>query len=108
MCAEKAFALELEDSGQFQRLLAGKPQTCGMKAGRVQLQPGGEVGEHNTGEREELLVFLSGSGQALVGDEKTLDVGEGKICYVPPNTLHNIKNNGAEPLVYIYCVSMAG
>ena len=38
-----------------------------------------------------------------------LDVGAGKVVYIPPETTHNIKNNSdAEALSYIYCVAPAG
>jgi mannose-6-phosphate isomerase-like protein (cupin superfamily) len=43
-----------------------------------------------------------------VGGEETSKVGNGKICYIPPNTEHDVKNTGSEPLVYIYCVAPAG
>jgi mannose-6-phosphate isomerase-like protein (cupin superfamily) len=42
----------------------------------------------------------------LIGEEKIPHaVGAGKICYIPPHTIHNNKNTGTEPLVYIYCVT---
>ena len=106
MTAE-AFVLELNDEHGFQRLLPGEPATSGMKSGRVYLEAGAECGEHSTGSREEMLVFLAGEGTAFVGDDKQFGVGTGKVCYIPPETLHNIKNTGTEPLVYIYCVSLA-
>jgi mannose-6-phosphate isomerase-like protein (cupin superfamily) len=103
----EAFVVELNDEHGFQRLLPGEPETCGMKAGRVYLEAGAECGEHSTGSREEMLVFLSGEGIAFVGNDKQFKVGAGKICYIPPQALHNIKNTGNEPLIYIYCVAQA-
>ena len=104
----KPFVVELNDEHDFQRLLPGQPQTHGMKSGRVYLEPGSECGKHSTGEREELLVFLSGNGQAIIEDEQAFEVGQGKIAYIPPQTVHNIKNTSDEPLIYIYCVAVAG
>lgn len=53
-----------------------------------------------------MLVFLSGKGAALIGEEgNSLEVSRGKICYIPPNTLHNVRNTNTEPLIYIYCVA---
>jgi mannose-6-phosphate isomerase-like protein (cupin superfamily) len=104
----KTLVIELNDNPDYQPLLTGKPQTCGMRSGRVYLKPGEECGRHSTKTHEETLVFLSGKGTALVGEEgNALDVGRGKVCYIPPDTLHNIKNTGNEPLVYIYCVAPA-
>jgi mannose-6-phosphate isomerase-like protein (cupin superfamily) len=98
--------IELETAAQFQRLLEGRPQTCGMRSGRVCLQPGESCGRHSTNDREEMLVFLSGKGLALIGDkEDSFEIGQGKVAYIPPQTIHNIKNTGTEPLVYVYCVN---
>ncbi len=105
MQQDKAIVVDLNEKHEYQRLLAGSPQTCGMRSGRVYLAPGEECGEHSTKEREELLVFLSGEGLALIEDAESFAVGKGKVSYIPPNTLHNIKNTSTEPLIYIYCVA---
>jgi mannose-6-phosphate isomerase-like protein (cupin superfamily) len=75
-----------------------------MKSGKVYLEPGSECGQHSTEDKEEQLVFLAGRGVAIIGDEK-IQVGKGKVCYIPPQTHHNIKNTSDEPLIYIYCVA---
>jgi mannose-6-phosphate isomerase-like protein (cupin superfamily) len=102
----KVLIMDLNSSPEYQELLNGKPQTCGMRSGRVYLNPGETCGQHSTEAHEELLVFLSGRGVALIGEEQTPhEVGAGKVCYIPPFTTHNNKNTGAEPLVYVYCVT---
>jgi len=101
----KAFVVELNEKPEYQRLMQ-TPQTLGLKAGRVFLEPGKECGVHSTEEKEELLVFLAGRGQAIVGRDK-LDVGQGRVCYIPPRTEHNIINTGRQPLVYVFCVAPA-
>ena len=101
------FVIELNSEQSYQRLIPGAPESCGMKSGRVWLAPGNDCGQHSTDGNEEQLVFLAGQGTAHVGDRK-LDVGVGKICYIPPHTTHNIVNTGAEPLIYIFCVAPAG
>jgi mannose-6-phosphate isomerase-like protein (cupin superfamily) len=106
MSSGKPLVIELNNNAEYQPLLRGVPQTCGMHAGKVYLQPGEVCGQHSTQQHEEMLVFLSGKGTALIGEEKTaFAVGNGKVCYIPPHTLHNISNTGTEPLVYIYCVA---
>jgi mannose-6-phosphate isomerase-like protein (cupin superfamily) len=72
------------------------------------LAPGKSIGLHNTKDNEELLVFLSGSGVALIGQETRLQVGTGKVAYIPPRTAHDILNTGTEPLMYVFCVAPAG
>ena len=106
MSDAKVQIIEMKNNSDYQPLLKGKPKTCGMRSGRVYLKPGEDCGRHSTEAHEEMLVFLQGSGTALIGEkEDALEVGQGKISYIPPNTLHNIKNTGVEPLVYIYCVA---
>lgn len=103
--SEKVIVMDLSDKAEYQPLLRGEPQTHGMRSGRVYLQPGQSCGEHSTGAHEEQLVFLSGKGTALIGKEQAAyEIGEGKIIYIPPNTIHDMKNTGTKPLIYIYCV----
>lgn len=104
MSSGKVLVIDLNQRSEYQRLLDGEPQTFGMRSGRVYLQPGESCGQHNTEQHEEMLVFLSGRGQLLIGEEESFQVGEGKVSYIPPNTAHNVKNTGSEPLVYVYCV----
>ena len=106
--SEKVLVIDLNKTAENQRLLAGEPQTCGMRSGRVYLPPGQACGQHSTKNREELLVFLSGMGELLVGEEARFEVGQGKVCYIPSHTTHDVKNIGSEPLVYIYCVAPVG
>ncbi|UCG56075.1 MAG: cupin domain-containing protein, partial [Phycisphaerales bacterium] len=104
--ADQVLLIDLSNKPEYQQLLNGTPQTRGMRSGRVYLQPGGAMGQHSTKGHEELLVFLSGAGTALIGEqERAYEVGQGKTFYIPPHTTHSIKNTGTEPLVYIYCVA---
>ena len=103
---QKILVMDLSNNPEYQPLLTGKPQTRGMRSGRVYLQPGESCGQHSTKDHEELLVFLSGKGIALIGEEETpYEISAGKVCYIPPHTIHNNKNTGTKPLVYIYCVA---
>jgi len=99
---------ELNDGPEYQRLMQA-PQTLGLKAGKVQLMAGDDCGIHSTGDREEILIFLQGRGLALIGEneEKTFEIGEGKVLYIPPRTRHNIKNTCSSPLIYIFVVTPA-
>jgi oxalate decarboxylase/phosphoglucose isomerase-like protein (cupin superfamily) len=102
----RVLIVDLDQDNNYQQILNGEPETCGMRSGRVFLRRGESCGKHNTNAQEEMLVFLSGFGQALVGEEEgRYQVCEGKVVYIPPYTAHDIKNTGTEPLVYIYCVA---
>ena len=104
MDEKNAFVTVINDEKNYQRLIHGTPTTFGMKSGRVYLDPGQDCGVHSTENKEEQLVFLQGQGTAEIGAEK-LAVGAGKICYIPPQTEHNIVNTGTEALIYIFCVA---
>ncbi len=104
--SERVLVIDLNDAPENQRLLAGEPQTCGMRSGRVFLDCGKACGRHSTKDREELLVFLSGKGELLIGEDgDSFQVGQGRVCYIPPNTDHDVTNTGTEPLIYVYCVA---
>jgi mannose-6-phosphate isomerase-like protein (cupin superfamily) len=108
MAAREAFTIRLNDKAEYQRILEGKPQTLGMRSGRVHLEPGKACGQHSTKNQEELLVFLAGQGELLIGADVRHPVGAGRVAYIPPETLHDVSNTGAEPLIYVYCVAPAG
>ncbi len=109
MASEKILIIDLTNKPEYQPLLKGRPQTCGMRSGRVYLESGADCGQHSTNAHEEMLVFLSGKGTSRIGPEQTaFEVGRGKTCYIPPHTIHNIINTGTEPLIYIYCVTPVG
>ena len=103
---QKVLVIDVNDTTEkHQQLLDGPPQTLGMRSGRLCLQPDQACSQHSTHENEEMLVFLTGQGQALIGTDQTpKDVAQGKILYIPPNTIHSIKNTAKAPLTYIYCV----
>ena len=103
--SEKVLVIELNSKPENQKLLSGLPQTYGMRSGRVYLAPDQSCGQHSTKDREEMLVFLSGRGKLLIGEKESFDIGQGKVSYIPPNTLHDVKNTGSGPLVYVYCVA---
>jgi quercetin dioxygenase-like cupin family protein len=77
-----------------------------MRSGRVYLKPGESCGKHSTKAHEEMLVFLAGKGTAYSEQNPDgLDVGLGKVIYIPPHTEHDIKNTSDSELIYIYCVA---
>jgi len=104
--SEKVLIIDLNENPENQRLLAGEPQTCGMRSGKVYLASGKSCGQHSTKNREELLVFLTGRGELLIGENDRFQVGQGKVAYIPPQTAHDVSNTGDEPLVYVYCVAL--
>jgi mannose-6-phosphate isomerase-like protein (cupin superfamily) len=88
-------------------LLKGMPQTSGMRGGSVKLKPGDSVGWHSTRANEEALVILHGSGIAKIEGHSDVPLRENMLAYIPPATQHNVTNNGADVLEYVWVVSPA-
>jgi len=94
----------LKDEPVFQMLLVGPPQTGGMRSGRVVLLPGQRMERHSTEENEEMLVFLKGTTRVVLGDE-TVTMSANQALYVPPNTQHELINDGQEEARYVFTVA---
>lgn len=63
----------------------------------MDIPPGGEVGEEIHEHVEQILFFLSGSGEAVLEGMKQ-NVGMGDVVVVTPGTKHNFINTGNESL----------
>jgi len=85
--------------------LAKPPVTRKIKAGRVSLLSGEEVGEHSTEKKEEIIIVLKGTATIIL-EEETIELGEGKTHFISEGKKHNIKNNHTTDLEYIYVVSL--
>jgi len=86
-------------------LLKGAPQTSGMRGGSVKLKPGESVGWHSTSANEEALVILHGSGVANIQGHPDVPLTEKMLAYIPPETRHNVTNNGNQVLEYVWVVA---
>lgn len=84
----------VKDSLDFRRVLF-----TGVKSQLVvmSIPVHGEIGEEIHPKTEQTLFFQSGTGEALVGDDR-FSVSAGDIVVVTPGTRHNFTNTGAEPL----------
>jgi mannose-6-phosphate isomerase-like protein (cupin superfamily) len=100
-------SLALQCPGGDCPLLAGAPQTAGMRSGFVRLKPGQSVGWHSTGANEESLVILHGEGEALVEGQPRHTFAAPHFVYIPPATRHNVANAGSQVLEYVYVVAPA-
>lgn len=61
------------------------------------IPPGGEIGAE-VHEVDQILTFVSGTGEARVGGE-TRKVNQGDLVVVPAGRRHNFTNEGPNPLV---------
>ena len=104
--SHKPKLIKLESTERYQRLLDKDSGSLGIKCGHVILKPGENVGEHTTAEREELVIVLKGGGEAVVDKEGILKIENNTLLYIPPETLHDIKNTGSNILEYIFITSL--
>jgi mannose-6-phosphate isomerase-like protein (cupin superfamily) len=62
------------------------------------IPPGGEIGMETHEDTDQLLTFVSGTGEAQVGGARAT-VAQGDLVAVPAGTQHNFRNTGPDPLV---------
>jgi len=58
----------------------------------------GEIGEETHEDTDQILTFVSGTGEALVSGQ-TKQVAQGDLVVVPAGKKHNFRNTGPNPLV---------
>jgi quercetin dioxygenase-like cupin family protein len=75
-----------------QHLVTARDGARALFVGQQWLQPGDRVRRH-THPVEEVLTFLSGEGQATLGEE-TVAIGPGVSLYVPPGLVHGFRCAG--------------
>ena len=62
------------------------------------IPPGGEIGEEVHEHTDQILTFVSGTGEAIVSGE-TRKVTQGDLVAVPCGHTHNFVNTGENPLI---------
>jgi mannose-6-phosphate isomerase-like protein (cupin superfamily) len=84
-----------EQSADFRRVLwTGKNTQLVI----MTIPPGGEIGEEVHDENDQILTFVSGTGEAQVSGQKRKVVA-GDLVVVPAGKKHNFVNTGPLPLV---------
>jgi mannose-6-phosphate isomerase-like protein (cupin superfamily) len=84
-----------EQSPDFRRVLATGDH---LQLVIMTIPPDGEIGEEVHSDTDQILTFVSGSGEAWVGGERRR-VAQGDLVAVPAGTKHNFVNTGPNPLV---------
>jgi mannose-6-phosphate isomerase-like protein (cupin superfamily) len=88
-------ATEAEKSPDFRRVLWTGEHT---QLVIMTIPPGGEIGEEVHEDTDQILTFVSGTGEATVSGAKKA-VAQGDLVVVPAGTKHNFVNTGPLPLV---------
>ena len=97
--------LPINHSSYFEIL--GQEQALSLRSGLVTLQPGQDVGAHNTESYEELIIVLEGEGELETELTGRIKIAKGQIAFNPTNTQHNVISTGKTPMKYIYIVARA-
>ena len=84
-----------EKSSDFRRVLWTGEHT---QLVIMTIPPGGEIGEEVHDEIDQILTFVSGTGEAVVGGRHK-KVAQGDLVVVPAGVKHNFRNEGPNPLV---------
>ncbi|TAM37526.1 cupin domain-containing protein [bacterium] len=98
----KAFSSKLKSRQRFTRLLGDPSKIKGLRSGLVNLGPRESVGEHKTENKEEVIIILKGSAVICHGKNKKIKAPQNTFVYIPPETVHNVKNSGRRILRYLY------
>lgn len=76
--------------------LVGVPGTESMGLVYFEIEPGNSLGLH-TDSQDELIVVLSGSALATIGEE-TAELRAGAIAFIPAMATHGFQNTGSVTL----------
>ena len=88
-------ATEAEKSPDFRRVLwTGEHSQLVI----MTIPPGGEIGEEVHEDVDQILTFVSGTGEAKVSGSKK-QVAQGDLVVVPAGEKHNFVNTGPNPLI---------
>lgn len=102
MRKERFLSIKLKGRQKFVRLLGDSTKLRGLCSGLVALKPGKSIGEHKTDNKEEVLVIIKGNATIYYGKSKSIKAGQNTFIYIPPETVHNVKNSGSKILRYVY------
>ena len=94
--------MKLKGRQRFARLLGDSSKMKGLRSGLVTLKPKESIGEHKTEKKEEIIIILNGSATVYYGKRKFVKAVKNTFVYIPPETLHNVKNSGNKILQYVY------
>jgi quercetin dioxygenase-like cupin family protein len=87
--------------------LVSRPHSYQLHSGYVVLEPGKEVGEHETEGGEELIVMVEGSAE-VIADGHTTMAEAPCVVLMPAHTVHNVRNSSETLLKYVYVVVAGG
>lgn len=88
------------------RELAGVPtgNAANQSLAQATVPPGAGTEAHFHRSSEEIYLFTAGAGRMLLGDEEAA-VRAGDCVVIAPGAVHQLVNDGPDPLVLLCCCS---
>ncbi|MBI3324186.1 MAG: cupin domain-containing protein [Candidatus Omnitrophica bacterium] len=82
------------------------PAARHLRSRSIRLAPGGAIDWHTTGQREELLLGMSGTVHIEYGADprRRVELGPGQCLFLPFATKHRVLNTSTRPAQYVYVV----
>jgi mannose-6-phosphate isomerase-like protein (cupin superfamily) len=81
---------QARDNDDFRREVMTGPHS---QVVLMSVEPGGEIGEEVHDDVDQVLVFVDGTGEAVLGgDSRSVEPGD--LVFVPAGTRHNFVNRG--------------
>jgi mannose-6-phosphate isomerase-like protein (cupin superfamily) len=81
---------QARDNDDFRREVMTGPHS---QVVLMSVEPGGEIGEEVHDDVDQVLVFVDGTGEAVLGGDSS-SVEPGDLVFVPAGTRHNFVNRG--------------
>jgi mannose-6-phosphate isomerase-like protein (cupin superfamily) len=104
---DRVEAFVTKDGSEIRELLAQR-NSCirNQSLAEARLPPGAATTPHFHRKTEEIYYILVGRGKMTIGDE-VRSVVPGDAVAIPPEAVHQIVNDGANPLVFLCCCAPA-
>ena len=93
MFNQNIFELAKQNANFRQEIITGPHSQVVL----MSLLPGEDTGAEVHNDVDQTLVFVEGTGEAVLNDEKS-PIGPGSLTFVPAGTRHNFINTGATDL----------
>lgn len=96
-------SIKLDLNQRYTRLFSAKDgNALSFRSGHVSLEENESIGEHTTGESEEIIIVLEGNGALCIKGGRDMKMEKNRALYVPPHTIHDVKNTGGGVLKYVF------
>ena len=92
-----------KDGSEIRELLAYRNSAIRLQSlAEARLPVGASTQEHYHAKTEEIYFITAGSGRMRIEGEAK-EVKAGDAIAIPPGAVHQIRNTGVEPLIFLCC-----